>query len=125
MREFLLVGAGGFVGSVLRHAVMLAMGRTSLARAFPLGTLVVNVVGCLALGLVLGVADARGALASPARAFVIVGLLGGFTTFSALGGETFHLLREGAWTTAVLSAALQLVSGLGAVALGWGLARHA
>jgi CrcB protein len=118
MREWLLVGVGGFVGSVVRYALVLAAARTRMAASFPLGTLVVNALGCLALGLVLGAAEARGALAPATRAFLVVGVLGGFTTFSAFSGETFHLLRSGAVTTAFASVALQVMLGLGAVAIG-------
>ena len=62
---------------------------------FPFGTLVVNLVGCALVGLLAELADHRGVIAGDTRAFLIVGLLGGFTTFSAFGNETMNLLRDG------------------------------
>ena len=84
MLQALLVGFGGFLGTVLRYAVT----RIPMGWSFPLSTLVVNVLGCFALGLLAG---AR--YTETARAFVFIGVLGGFTTFSAFGNETFQLLR--------------------------------
>jgi CrcB protein len=119
MREVLLVGAGGFAGSILRALLVTAVVRARVAESFPLATLVVNVLGCLAFGLVVGFAGARGALPSATRAFVVVGLLGGFTTFSAFGGETFELLRTGHVAAALGSIALQVGLGVGAVGAGY------
>jgi CrcB protein len=124
MRLLLLVGAGGCVGSMLRYAVAAALLRARVTPGFPFATLAVNVAGCLGLGLALGVLEARGGLSPAMRAFLIVGVLGGFTTFSAFGGETFHLLRTGQATTAFASIVLQLALGIGAVALGHALMRN-
>ncbi len=62
---------------------------------FPFGTLAVNLVGCALVGFIAELADQRGVLSGETRAFLIVGLLGGFTTFSAFGNETMNLLRDG------------------------------
>jgi CrcB protein len=62
---------------------------------FPFGTLVVNLLGCVLVGFLAELADQRGVISGEARAFLIVGLLGGFTTFSAFGNETMNLLRDG------------------------------
>jgi len=107
-----LVGAGGFVGSVLRYWVSGAVYALAVAPRFPWGTLVVNVVGCFAIGLLGGLADARGILTASARLFLLIGLLGGFTTFSTFGYETLALLREQAVARAFLNAGLQLSLGL-------------
>ena len=112
MLQALLVGFGGFLGTVLRYAVT----RIPMGWSFPLSTLVVNVVGCFALGLLAG---AR--YTETARAFVFIGVLGGFTTFSAFGNETFQLLRDGRWPAALLSVALQLGLGVGGVWAGHAL----
>ena|SRR5689334_552038 len=110
MLNVLLVGVGGFLGSIARYGVGMAVGSH--------GTLVVNVAGCFVIGLLAG----RGGFSTPARAFLFVGVLGGFTTFSAFGLETFQLLRAGQWPTAALSLGAQLVLGLGAVWAGFFLA---
>jgi len=65
-----------------------------LGASFPFGTLAVNVVGCFLIGGLSELAEARAYLAPETRAFLIIGLLGGFTTFSAFGNETVNLLRD-------------------------------
>ena len=94
----LLVGVGGALGSMLRYwAGGLAQQSTGgAAGGFPVGTLLVNVVGCLAIGGLAQLAEERQTLATEARAFLMVGLLGGFTTFSAFANETVTAWRSGA-----------------------------
>ena len=125
MNKVVLVGLGGALGSVLRYGLGAMVGRLKGSWAFPLETLLVNVAGCLALGVLLGLGESRMVMTGPARAFTFVGLLGGFTTFSAFGGETSQLLRDGQWGPAMLSVALQLVLGIGGVWAGHALARAA
>jgi CrcB protein len=111
-----LVGVGGFIGSVLRY---LLSGLVQEWRDdFPVGTLAVNVVGCLFIGLISQLAEARGAFPPEARAFLVIGVLGGFTTFSSFGNETMNLWRDGESFLGFLNIASQLVLGLGAVWLG-------
>lgn len=112
-----LVGAGGFVGSVLRYWVSGAVYTLAAAPRLPWGTLVVNVAGCFAIGLLGGLADSRGLLAASGRLFLLIGVLGGFTTFSTFGYETLALLRDQALARAFLNAALQLTLGVTAA---WG-----
>ncbi len=121
IRGVLLVALGGALGSVARYAVSTLAASAGAAR-FPLGTLLVNVAGCLAIGAFLGAAQSREWLLGPARLFVVVGLLGGFTTYSAFGWETYALARERGAGPAALNVALQLALGLGAV---WAGARAA
>ena len=120
---YLWVALGGALGSVARYAVALGAARW-LGAAFPWGTLIVNVTGSFAIGLLaaLVAADGRPALGNDARAFVIVGILGGFTTFSAFSLETLTLARSGALGAAAANAGLSLVSCLAAVWLGFGTA---
>jgi CrcB protein len=89
----------------------------------PWGTLVVNVAGCFAIGLLGGLADTRGVLTASARLFLLIGVLGGFTTFSTFGYETLGLLREQALARAFLNVGLQLALGLGAAWAGLALSR--
>ena len=119
LSALLLVGLGGFFGSALRYVVgEWVQGQFDHA-TFPYGTLFVNAVGCLAIGFLAGLSDSRGLFGESAKLFLFVGLLGGFTTFSAFGHQTFTLLREGQTTMALANTGLQLGLCLCAVALGY------
>lgn len=105
-----MIGIGGGLGALARYGlVSLVHARTV---AFPWGTLAVNAIGCFLIGAMFE------RLSTDARAFVVVGVLGGFTTFSAFGHETVELLRGGQTTLALLNAAGNVVLGVGAVLLG-------
>lgn len=119
--QALVVGVGGFLGAVLRFGVGTAVTRRWAGLSFPLGTLLVNWAGCLLIGLMLGAVEPRHALSPTLRLFVMVGLLGGFTTFSAFGGETLLLLRDGHATRAFANVAAQVIGGLGMAWLGFRL----
>jgi CrcB protein len=115
--KLIWVGMGGFIGAVLRY---LASGWTqslSGSVSFPFGTMAVNVAGCFAIGALSYLADVRGMLGPDARLFLIVGILGGFTTFSAFGNETMNLLRDGEALHAGINIAASLLLCLAAV---WG-----
>lgn len=115
------VALGGALGAVARYGVSLALQRTNSSATFPLATLAVNVVGCLAAGAALAYFE-RHPVAANARLFVLTGVLGGFTTFSAFGVETLALHREGRPTLAALNVGLNLALGLAAALVGWRLA---
>jgi CrcB protein len=115
-----LVALGGALGSVLRY---LLSGVVQGQSGFPIGTFVVNVVGCLAVGFAAGLAFDRSSLTPNARLFFIVGVCGGFTTFSAFSYETLKLLESGELWRAGVNAGGQLVMGLAAVWAGLALAR--
>jgi fluoride exporter len=112
------VGIGGFAGSVLRYLVSGWVQESSRSVSFPYGTLAVNVVGCLLIGGLSYLADERGLLHAEARLFLIVGVLGGFTTFSAFSNETFALLRAGEFVPAAANVLLSVFLCLTAVWLG-------
>ena len=114
----LWVGAGGVVGAITRYLAVTWVNSAMGGGAFPYGTLAVNATGCLIIGLVVGFWDARHPLTSEAQAFLVVGVLGGFTTFSAFGMETVRLLRDGAYVAGAANVLLQLGIGLFAVAVG-------
>lgn len=123
MEKVLLVGLGGFLGSILRYGLGGMIARSKAGWTFPLETLVINVAGCLVLGLLAGLSESRGVFTGTSRAFLFIGVLGGFTTFSAFGYETFQLMRDGQWNTAALSTVLQVLLGIGAMWLGHALGR--
>jgi len=118
MGKILLVGAGGFLGSVLRYLAGGLVYRWRGSSAFPIETLLINVLGCLGIGMIAALAETRGVFSGATRAFLMIGLLGGFTTFSAFGYETFELMRDGQIGTAALSVGAQVVLGISAVWLG-------
>ena len=113
------IAAGGALGSMARHGVnVLIHGRWPMMR-FPLATLVVNVLGCLVIGVLAGlIMSARITPRPHWREFVFVGILGGFTTFSTFGLDTITLARSGIAWPAVLNVAAHVGLGLIAVQLG-------
>jgi CrcB protein len=123
MQSLLIVGLGGFVGSVSRYALSGLVQRLAPSDLFPYGTLAVNVAGCLAIGLLHGMMETRMLLGPEARLFLFIGVLGGFTTFSTFGYESFALLRDAEAVRAGANVLLHVVLGLAAVWLGDGLAR--
>jgi len=120
--KLLLAGIGGFIGSALRYAATGYVQQLSRSPAFPYGTLAVNLIGCFLIGFLSQLAESRGLFTAEARTFVFIGILGGFTTFSAFGNETMNLWREGQNSLALANVAAHLVLGLGAVWVGRGLA---
>jgi fluoride exporter len=117
MMSYLLVFLGGGIGAALRHGVNRAVAGTGAG--FPVGTLLVNVVGSLIMGLIAGWLLARGWDEHPARLFLTTGLMGGFTTFSAFSHDAVILWQRGATGTAaayvagsVVLSILALLAGL-------------
>ncbi len=102
MNLMLAIAGGGAVGSVMRYLLGAAVQR-ALPAPFPLGTLLVNVVGCVAVGLAYVWLIERSGAGAELRAFVIVGILGGFTTFSAFSLETIVLLLQQSYGKAALN----------------------
>ena len=98
-----LVALGGALGAVLRYWISAAIQGGAPAGSFPLGTLVVNVSGCFVMGALSAVADRSGSLPEGARVFLAVGVLGGFTTFSAFANETVNAARAGATQVSIMN----------------------
>jgi len=110
------------MGALLRHWVNHLV-QSRAGADFPLGIFVVNAIGCLAIGIVAGlIASTRIHVSEIGRAFIVVGILGGFTTFSSFGLDTFTLARGGQFGTAAVNAVGQLVVGLLAVWAGYAIA---
>lgn len=123
MLNLLLVGSGGFLGSVLRYLVGISAQSLTGAAPLPYGTLAVNVLGCLTIGFLGGIAEYRHLFSPEIRLFVFTGMLGGFTTFSTFGYDTISLGRNFDLPIALLNILLHIVLGLGAVLLGYWASR--
>ena len=118
MWNLLLVGFGGGVGAMARYLVGGWVLHHAIQERLPWGTLAVNLLGCLAIGLLAGAAERFEVLTPEARLFLITGVLGGFTTFSAFGYETVFLLRRGEPLVAATYVGASVGLGLLAVWLG-------
>ena len=123
LKQLLLIGCGGFIGSVLRFVVGGWAQRLSPAGGFPVGTLTVNLLGCLLIGLLAGFADYRQTVGAAQRAFLMIGVLGGFTTYSTFALETVMLQQEGALLRALASVMLHVVLGFAAAWAGYAAVR--
>ena len=123
MFQVALVAVGGAIGSVLRFLAGGLAHRLLPGVLFPVGTLTVNVLGSLAIGFIGGLAESRQFLVPDARVFLFTGLLGGFTTFSAFAFESLGLALDAAWLRLAVNIAAQVVLGLGAAWVGYGLGR--
>lgn len=117
-----LVGSGGFVGAVCRYTLSGFVQRTAGLSTFPYGTLAVNLVGCLLIGLIAGFVEDRQLFGPGFRLFVMIGMLGGFTTYSTFGFESYALLRDADFLRAAGNVSVHVVLGLTLVWAGYSLA---
>lgn len=122
MPAWVYVGAGGFIGAVARWTLSGAITR-AFGASFPFGTLSVNLVGSLLIGVLMGLVEYRGAFSAAERQFLIIGALGGFTTFSTFSHETLALVRNGQHALATLNVVGNIGLCLLATAAGWLLAK--
>jgi CrcB protein len=118
LKNILLVGTGGFIGTVARYLVS----RLNFHIEFfsiPLGTLTVNVVGSFIIGFLMGISEKSTLLTFELRLLLMVGLCGGFTTFSTFTGENLALLHHGQFLPVIVYTALSILLGFTAVYLGF------
>lgn len=118
MKDILLVGFGGFVGSIARYRLGAFILHRSESWPFPLSTLCINLLGCFVIGALAGLAEKYSFLTNDLRLLLFTGFLGGFTTFSAFGLEGMNLIRRGDWAIAFSYAACSVIGGLLAVWIG-------
>jgi len=119
LKNFLLVGLGGMIGSMLRYMFSIVIKPSS----FPFSTLLVNIIGCLLIGLIIGFGSKNGSLNEPWKLFFATGICGGFTTFSAFSVECVYLLEQQRYTAMLAYIAISIVVGLAATFAGIQLAK--
>lgn len=118
MKDLLLVGVGGFIGSIARYKIGGLVLHLAAQQRFPYSTFAVNVLGCLVMGLLAGAAARYEVFGPGTRLLLFTGVLGGFTTFSAFGLEATQLMRRGEFWIAALYAGSSVVLGIAAVWVG-------
>ena len=118
LKQLLLIGTGGFIGSVARFLVSRLNTRVDWL-SIPIGTLTVNVLGSLLIGFLIGISEKSPILTVEWRMFLMVGLCGGFTTFSSFSGENLVLMKNGQILPLLLYTGLSIFLGFVAVYLGY------
>jgi CrcB protein len=122
MKQLLILGSGGFAGTILRYWVQLFFAR-HIPILFPIGTFVVNITGCLIIGLLYGLANRHDWLTADWRLFLITGFCGGYTTFSAFAFEGVSMLKQGHYWPFFLYTILSVAVGLLATLLGYAMTK--
>lgn len=117
LKDIIMVAAGGAAGSVARYLTARAVQGTAMA-AFPAGTMTVNILGCLAIGIVYGLCDNKALPGADMRLLLATGFCGGFTTFSTFANESLELFRSGSILTGSIYTAGSVALGMAAVATG-------
>lgn len=122
MNNVLAIALGAAIGANLRYGIGLWAAQR-FGTAWPYGTFIINLLGCLLIGVLLTLAANRLTLSEPVRLMLVTGLLGGFTTFSTFGYESFTLFNAGNWLAGAGYVGGSVVGGLIAVVIGVGLGR--
>lgn len=117
VKSILIVGLGGFIGTVARFLISRYF-QENVASVFPWGTFVVNIIGCLLIGLIYGISEKSEFINPEVRLFLTVGICGGFTTFSTLSNDAFLLLRQQEWIRFAFYTSFSFFLGLLAVYAG-------
>jgi fluoride exporter len=117
LRTLLIVGTGGFIGSVMRYLVQFYIEK-SMSSTFPLGTLIANIAGSFIIGMVFALAEKGNLMSSEWRIFLTVGICGGFTTFSAFAYNNFTMIKEHSLGQLFINIGGNLFFGILAVYLG-------
>jgi len=117
VRTLLIVGFGGFIGTVARFMISRYF-QMNLNTVFPWSTFIVNIVGCLLIGIIYGISEKGDFMSPDVRLFLTVGICGGFTTFSTFSNDAFILIRQDEWFRFALYTSLSFFLGLMAVYAG-------
>lgn len=123
LKQILLVGLGGGIGSIFRFLTSFYAAKYAVS-GFPLGTFLVNVLGCFILGVALGIFDKHALGSENIRLLFITGFCGGYTTFSTFASENIQLLQQQNYMLLIIYTLASLLVGFLAVAIGLGLSRY-
>ena len=118
MKEAIIIGLGGFTGSISRYMLGLAITR-AFPSVMPLGTLSINLIGCLLIGFLYGEAEKQVWLNQQYLLFLVVGFCSSFTTFSTFAHDNLALLRSGEYATVITYALISLIAGIILVWVGY------
>ena len=121
IKNTLFIGCGSFLGGAARYLVSIAM--KTVGKGFPWGTLAVNLVGCLVIGLLLGFFSKNFSESSSWALFMTVGICGGFTTFSTFSKEALMMLQAGNFISLLAYVTISVIAGIALVAAGYYLVR--
>ena len=124
MINILIVGIGGFFGSVSRYLISQGIMRLTDNPEFPAGTITVNIIGCLIMGAVIGYSSHKGTLSEGFLLLITVGFLGGYTIFSTFGLDGYKLLLSGKFIKSFLYISISVFSGLGSVWAGFNISKY-
>jgi CrcB protein len=117
LRSFLIVGFGGFIGTVARYSISKYF-QENLTSVFPWSTFLINIAGSLLIGIIYGISEKNDLISPELRLFLAVGICGGFTTFSTFSNDAFLLVRSQEWMRFALYTTLSFFLGLMAVYFG-------
>ena len=118
MRNLLIIGMGGFCGAILRYLISGGVQKWSQSVDFPYGTLAVNLMGCMLIGMLTRLDEVRSILSPELRFLIMIGLLGAFTTYSTFSNEAMNLINDRRFQSAFIYLSAHVVLGLLAVLLG-------
>lgn len=123
MHKIIIVGIGGFFGAIARYLISGWTNQLYQFKGFPLGTLFVNILGCLTLGILIGLAEYKHIITPQIKIFIMIGLLGSLTTFSTFGLETYNLLKNSEFFILLFTIVIHLIGGLIAIWAGQSFAK--
>lgn len=121
--KLVVIGSGGFIGAISRYVLGNFAQSFFPNSVYPIGTTIVNIVGCFLIGLAMSLFEAKGWVNQELRLFLFVGILGGFTTFSTFLHDSLFLYQQNEMTSAFLNIGLQVVLGLVFIWIGYALAK--
>ena len=118
MLKIMIVGAGGFFGAIFRFTISGLVNNNFSHTSFPLGTLVVNIMGCFAIGILFSLLGTKFTVSAETQLLLIVGFIGSFTTFASFGHETLNLIQADKFNLSLINIAAQMLLGFGSIIAG-------